>query len=445
FVDTVQSKSTQWTTSVLAADQPIDGPDGLQYSSSADDILCCIFEPFDVIKSIESTLEPDIHMWAVACLTSTVYTVLEQYCSAMQRRFLKSFQGQVPDNATHSSGHTAEDAMPTEAGSSPESVNEKNEPGQGRPGKDRTDGWLKKAAGKLGPKSVGRVASSPSLLSSTTSTSVLAGSELADEKGLDIEACQVLNSLFKISQRLYELFSPYLPGDTKKNGHALVSPLAPSLGVSTSDVIRPGQSLPSQTHPPMASDMVYYVVVHVIHAEGIELRRQTRPRNAYVKLGVKGYNLKLGKTSTKTSTMVPRWDESLDLWVGDTTLYTRLGSAVVGDGKPSFREMGVAIQVALYDRDKPHSSSLFALGYFHVNPVTEFSDQQSTRDVWVELQPKGKILVRLTLDSIHCSTSYPSTKEGKTTESGQSDSGAKIIPVGAKPQLPRLLAESKVD
>ncbi|KAJ1659316.1 hypothetical protein IWQ61_001584 [Dispira simplex] len=446
FVDTVQTKSTQWTTSVLAVDQPIHGHDDLQYSSSADDILCCIFEPFDIIKSIDTVLEPDTHTWAVTCLTSTVYTVLEQYCSAMQERFLRSFQGQLPDIGAHSPMHIAESALPTGMGPVPESVHEKNGSKQGQPGKDRMDAWLKKAAGKLGPKSVVGTGISPSVLSFATSNSILVGSGSADEKGLDIEACQVLNNLFKISQRLYELFSPYLPGDIK-NGHALVSLSSPTLGVATDGVIRsdqPGPSQSSEIHPTAASNMVYYVVVHVIHAEGIELRRQTRPRNVYAKLGIKGYNLKIGKTTTKTSTMVPRWDEPLDLWVGGTTLYTRLGSAVC-TGKPTFREMGVTAQVALYDRDKPHSSSLFALGYFHVNPVTDFSDQQSTRDVWVELQPKGKMLVRLTLDSILCSASYQTSVEGKSVDSDQSGSHARVIPVGAKPQLSRLLAESKVD
>ncbi|RKP37419.1 hypothetical protein BJ085DRAFT_38078 [Dimargaris cristalligena] len=350
MIQAVQTKSQEWVQSVLRVDQAVvlgDDSSTMLHTSSADDILCCIFEPFDLLKSIPA-LDPALGNWARSSLMGMVYYSLDLYCSAMHQAFLDTLQLDHPTN--HAKGQQASPIVP--------------------PTPPKSNQWKKRM---FLDKFVYNVHPAPV-------------EPIAPKLVIEPMACRPLNNLYKISERLHGLFSPFLPtqSGTASGDHPLAH-------TALHDHLSDGRYFAhGLTGKPTEADRVYTVMLTIVHAEGLDTRHQGQLRNPYIKVAMPQIGLKIAKTTTQRSTAVPRWDEVFPVWISGPYIQSALGSASC----PSHESP--LITLAVYDRDKMQSSTLCGIGRFPLD-LTLYRD--TTADLWVPIKPRGRVLIRVTCDT----------------------------------------------
>ncbi|KAJ1992017.1 hypothetical protein H4R33_001175 [Dimargaris cristalligena] len=350
MIQAVQTKSQEWVQSVLRVDQAVvlgDDSSTMLHTSSADDILCCIFEPFDLLKSIPA-LDPALGNWARSSLMGMVYYSLDLYCSAMHQAFLDTLQLDHPTN--HTKGQQASPIVP--------------------PTPPKSNQWKKRM---MLDKFVYNVHPAPV-------------EPIAPKLVIEPMACRPLNNLYKISERLHGLFSPFLPtqSGTASGDHPLAH-------TALHDHLSDGRYFAhGLTGKPTEADRVYTVMLTIVHAEGLDTRHQGQLRNPYIKVAMPQIGLKIAKTTTQRSTAVPRWDEVFPVWISGPYIQSALGSASC----PSHESP--LITLAVYDRDKMQSSTLCGIGRFPLD-LTLYRD--TTADLWVPIKPRGRVLIRVTCDT----------------------------------------------
>ncbi|KAJ1983571.1 hypothetical protein H4R34_001192 [Dimargaris verticillata] len=380
LVQSIRSQSQQWVDAVLRTDQPLDLIQRTFHTSSADDILCCLFEPFDLLNSV-TPMDTTLRTWAVNHLFSIAHTTLQSYSDAMKMQFLaalkvvKCASATRDDNKSISSGTTGLLLSAT---------------------LERLK-WNKCGTSK--------------------------GSELMASHPhkvyIEQEGCRPLNNLHAVSQRLHDLATQHLPPTTVDDEtHALAWKGSRFSTLGSVRATRVLEARQNSATPQQRGN--YSVRITVVHGEGLDLRSDGRPRHPYVKLAIPTLGLKVGKTTTKPGTRVPRWAESFNLWVSPHCVYSQLGAAAARPTLADSIHQEHPMTLALYDRDKPYASTLVGVGKLGLDPKAM---KAAGHEVWVAMQPKGKVLVRLAME-----TSTPSVP-GITAPSNAVDD---LAPVDAR-------------
>ncbi|KAJ1972283.1 hypothetical protein H4R35_004764 [Dimargaris xerosporica] len=335
LVQSISDQSQRWVAAVLLTDQPLDLAQRNFHTSSADDILCCLFEPFDLLNSV-TPIDATLRTWTVNHLFSIAHTILQCYCEAMKEQFLATLK------VVESVSTVTNDQ---------ESI------------------------------ATGKVAESR----------VLHPQQVYIEK----ESCRPLNNLHAVSQRLHDLVTQHLPPTTEDDEtHALAWKGAQFSSLNSVQATRHLATCQTPTAPQRHDK--YLVRITVVHGEGLDLRPDGRPRHPYVKLAMPSLGLKVGKTTTKPATRVPRWAESFNLWVSPHCVYSQLGAAAVSLALTDGTHHGHSMTLALYDRDRPYASTLVGVGKLVLD---HRAMKEAGHEVWVVLQPKGKVLVRLAMET----------------------------------------------
>ncbi|KAJ1922538.1 hypothetical protein IWQ60_006466 [Tieghemiomyces parasiticus] len=358
----VQARSGDWVVSALQADKPTepDATDGVVYSTSVDDVLCCVVEPFDLVRSVPN-LDPTLRTWTLEHLMGLVYRTLAVYCAAMTEKFMEGLAVTAPGAASTAPAY---------------------------PSSTRLEAWANRA--RVWTRLPGEASHSLSAGTTTGPNHPLLV--------LDPTACLPLNNLFQVSRRIHELFAPYLTGPAPPHPLANVANGDDAANFRLSrarNSLRRPAGLPARVPSTPcgaddhSSDAVHALTVTVVHGEGLEPRSRARPRSPYVKLALPHLGLKVGKTGNRAATLVPRWDEAFPLWFGGREVQTNLGTATL-----STTPVPLTMTVALYDRDGLQGGTLFALGHCTLD-LTRLAMDRNIEDVWVDLKPRGRVLLRL--------------------------------------------------